>query len=246
MEMKFGDIQKGKKPLYTVVYDQLFQQIMNGTFPVDTKLPAEPELAKLLGVSRMTLRQALALLQDDGLIKSVHGKGNFVTRSQNKKTAIGLEKIGNPMYKCHTEKIDSVEMTLRLDLESEYTQQVLGRKAAAVVAFERWYKSKDQAVAYSFTYMAIETVSEMGLDLQDEKRLLDMLEKEVYELAASTVTEVKRSMAIHSSTEKYQIVGAEECDLLLESVYINESYPVVYNKYYIPKEYSQIRIVASK
>lgn len=246
MEIKLDHIPKGKKPLYTVVYDKLFQKIMNGTFPVDTKLPAEPELAKMLGVSRMTLRQALALLQDDGLIKSIHGKGNFITRSKNKKIAIGLEKIGNPMYKCHMEQIDEVEMNLRLDLESEYTQQVLSRKAAAVVAFERWYKSKDKAVAYAFTYMAIETISEMGLDLQDEERLLDMLERKVYELANSTVTEVKRSTAIHSSTEKYKIVGGEECDLLLESVYVNEQYPVVYNKYYIPKEYSQIKINASR
>ncbi len=37
-----------------------------------------------------------------------------------------------------------------------------------------------------------------------------------------------------------------DCELLLESVYVNEQYPIVYNKYYIPKEFSQIKIVASK
>ena len=48
------------------------------------------------------------------------------------------------------------------------------------------------------------------------------------------------------SSAKYTLVGGEQCDLLLESVYINEQYPVVYNKYYIPKEFSTIKINATK
>ncbi|HEY4553457.1 MAG TPA: GntR family transcriptional regulator [Bacillaceae bacterium] len=246
MEIKFGQIHKGKKPLYIGVYDILFKKIMDGAFPADSKLPTEPELAKMLGVSRMTLRQALALLQDDGLVKSIHGKGNFVTKASNMKAADGLEKIGNPIYKCHSEKIDGVEMNFRLDLESEYTRQVLNRKAAAVVAFERWYRSENRVVAYAFTFMAIETVSDMNLDLQVEEQLLDMLERNVYELAQSASIEIKRSTAINTSTQKYHIAGGEECDLLLESVYVNEQYPIVYNKYYIPRQFSQLRINSVK
>lgn len=241
-----GSIQKGKKPLYISVYDKLYKRIIDGTFAVDSKLPTETELAKEFGVSRMTLRQAISLLQDDGLVKSVHGKGNFVTRSQKKSHEAGLEKIGNPIYKSHSEKIDDVELAFRLDLQSNYTEEVLKRKAAAVVACERWYKSKGRVVAYAFTFMAIETVSEMNIDLQDEEQLLEMLESEVYNLASSAILKVKRSLSVNSSSQKHEIVGGENCDLILESVFINESYPVVYNKYYIPEEFSQIRINASR
>ncbi|MFS0654799.1 GntR family transcriptional regulator [Bacillus sp. 179-C3.3 HS] len=246
MEEKIDCMQKGKKPLYIDVYDKLYKQIMDGMFPVDAKLPTETELAKIYGVSRMTLRQALALLQDDGLIKSIHGKGNFIIGSQNKDTPIGLEKIGNPLYKCHTENIDDVELSFRLDLESEYTRQVLNRKAAAVVAFERFYKCGDLVVAYSFTFMAIEAVSELGLDLQDEEQLMDLLERKVYEMADSSTIEIKRTSTINSFSKKYKMRSGEECDLLLESVYVNEQYPIVYNKYYIPKEFSQIKINATR
>jgi GntR family transcriptional regulator len=247
MDIRLPNIQKEKKPLYIDVYDKLFKLIMDGTFPSDSKLPTEPELAKMFEVSRMTLRQALSLLKDDGLVKSIHGKGNFITNTtKNNNKTIGLERIGNPLYKCHTEKIDDVEMNFRLDLESEYTQQVLNKKAAAVVAFERWYKSKEKVVAYAFTFMAITTVSDMNLDLQDEMQLLEMLESKVYELANSATIEIKHSTAINSATQKYKIVGGEECNLLLESVYINDKYPIVYNKYYIPKEFSLLKINASR
>lgn len=237
---------KGKKPLYLSVYDQLYKGIMNGTFPANSQLPTEPELAKMFDVSRMTLRQALSLLQDDGLVKSFHGKGNFVTGARIEQRSVGLEKIGNPIYKCHTEEVDQIDMKFRLDLESDYTKEILNRNAAAVVAVERWYKSKGQAVAFAFTFMAIEAVSELNLDLQNEEQLLDMLENKVYELANSAAVEIKHSTAMNASTQEFELVGGEVCDLLLESLYINEQYPIVYNKFYIPKEFSRIKINATK
>lgn len=246
MDIKPGHLPKAKIPLYLTVYNELFKMIMNGVFPSNSQLPTEPELAKMFDVSRMTLRQALALLQDDGLVTSIHGKGNFVTRSRMVERNDGLEKIGNPIYKCHTEDIDHVDIQFRLDLESDYTKEVLKRKATAVVAIERWYMSKGQAVAYGFTFMAIEAVTELNLDLQNEEQLLDMLENKVYELANSATVEVKHSTVMNTSSQKYKLNASDGCDLLLESLYVNEQYPIVYNKYYIPKEFSQIVINASK
>ncbi|MGE7921366.1 GntR family transcriptional regulator [Viridibacillus sp. NPDC093762] len=246
MEFKIANMQERKKSLYITVYDELYKHIMNGTFILDSKLPAEPELAKMFGVSRMTLRQSLSLLQDDGLIKRVHGKGNFITKILANNQKIGLEKIENPLYKSHTKQIDDVEMSFSIDLDSEYTQQVLCRKSAAIVAFERWYKSAGEVVAYSFTNMAIEAVSEMNLDLQDSVQLLEMLETQIYELANRSTIEIKRSTSVNSSSQKHKVVGGEDCNLLLESVFIHANYPVVYNKYYIPREYSCLKVNAVK
>lgn len=244
MENKIAKEKERKKPLYNTVYDQLYKLIMNGTFATDSKLPSEPELAKMCGVSRMTLRQALSLLQDDGLVKRVHGKGNYITRTPAKTPKIGLEKIGNPMYKAHAREIDDVEMNFRIDLESDYTQQVLGRKATAVVAFERWYKSEGEVVGYSFTFMAIEAVTELNLNLQENDQLVEMLETRIYELANRASIEIKHSTTAISSLQKYQVVGGDDCDLLLESLFIHENYPLVYNKYYIPREFSLLKINA--
>ncbi|WP_066070486.1 GntR family transcriptional regulator [Neobacillus soli] len=246
MNFNQEDLSKSKKPLYIIVYDKLYKLIMEGTFPPDSKLPTEPELAKMLGVSRMTLRQALALLQDDGLVKNVHGKGNFITKFHKNRHTAGLEKVGNPLYKCHSETIDEVELNFRIDLVSDYAEEVLKKKMAAVVAFERWYKSGNNVVAYALTMMAVETVTELNLELQNDKQLLDMLEEKVYELANSSTIEIKRSVAVNKTLQKYQLFKGEECDLILESVYISDQYPIVYNKYYIPKEFSQIRINAAK
>jgi GntR family transcriptional regulator len=246
MNSKLDNLSKTKRPLFAVVYDKLYKLIMDGTFPPDSRLPTEPELAKVFGVSRMTLRHALSLLQEDGLVKNIHGKGNFITKFHHNRNMAGLEKLGNPLFKCYPENVDDVELNFRIELVSDYAKQVLHRDMTAVVAFERWYKSGEQVVAYAFTIMAIEAVSELNLDLQNEQQLLEMLDQKVYELANSSTIEIKRSKSINTPSLKYQIFNGEECDLILESVYISDKYPVVYNKYYIPTEFSQITINASK
>lgn len=246
MNNKLHELNKQKKPLFVTVYDQLYKLIMDGTFPQDSKLPTEPELAKIFGVSRMTLRHALALLQEDGLVKNIHGKGNFITKFHHNESMDGLEKLGNPLYKCYTEKIDDIELNFRIDLVTDYAVQVLHQEMTAVVALERWYKSNDKIVAFAFTMMPIEAVSQLNIDLQNEKQVLEMLEKDVYELANSSTIEIKRSNSVNTPSLKHQIFHGEECDLILESVYISDKYPVVYNKYYIPTEFSQIRIKTSK
>ncbi len=87
-------IKKSKKLRYVEVYNKLYKMIKEEDLPDNYRLPSEPELAKYLGVSRTTLRQALSLLQDDGLIKNIRGKGNFIVKSQKSKK-VGLEKLGH-------------------------------------------------------------------------------------------------------------------------------------------------------
>ncbi|ROQ69241.1 GntR family transcriptional regulator [Streptomyces sp. 840.1] len=65
-------------PLRHTIADGLRTQITTGRLKAGERLPSEPSLAAQYKVSTTTLRNALALLQAEGLIEKVHGKGNFV------------------------------------------------------------------------------------------------------------------------------------------------------------------------
>jgi GntR family transcriptional regulator len=54
--------------------------IEDGTWAAGSRVPAEPELARQLGVSRATLREALRALHDEGLIARKPGAGTYVRR----------------------------------------------------------------------------------------------------------------------------------------------------------------------
>ncbi|MCF6175812.1 MAG: substrate-binding domain-containing protein [Victivallaceae bacterium] len=71
------------------VYLMLKKLIVDGKLAPSEKLPREVDLAKAHGVGQVTLRVALSKLEEDGLIKRVHGRGTFVTPRSEKR---GTEK----------------------------------------------------------------------------------------------------------------------------------------------------------
>ena len=67
-----------RQPKYLRIYAELRDRISSGQWPAGSPLPAQRELAGEFGVSIMTLRQALQLLTDDGLVAARHGSGTYV------------------------------------------------------------------------------------------------------------------------------------------------------------------------
>lgn len=63
---------------YAALAAALRQRIMDGEWPPSTALPAETSLASEHGVALGTLRRALELMAEQGLIERRHGKGTFV------------------------------------------------------------------------------------------------------------------------------------------------------------------------
>jgi len=67
-----------RKTLTQVAQQELRQAITGGTFRPGSQLPTEAELCEMLGVSRTVVREALRMLEDDGLVARRHGVGTFV------------------------------------------------------------------------------------------------------------------------------------------------------------------------
>ena len=66
-------------PKYQRIADRLRVQLTGETRIRMTKLPTEKELCSLYGVSRQTVRQALQLLETEGLIERRQGSGAYAT-----------------------------------------------------------------------------------------------------------------------------------------------------------------------
>lgn len=69
---------KSKSPLYLQVANSLREEIVSGAYPVGSLLPTEDRLCDRFAVSRYTVREALRLLREDGLVSSRRGAGTVV------------------------------------------------------------------------------------------------------------------------------------------------------------------------
>lgn len=72
-----------KKSLADMIAETLKQQITEGTYRVGYKLPTEPELMKTFGVGRSSVREAVKLLVNMGVVRVQQGSGTFVAVPSN-------------------------------------------------------------------------------------------------------------------------------------------------------------------
>src|SRR3712207_9202739 len=80
-------------PLYYQLQEVLKERIESGTWAPGDALPSEPELARRYGVSRVVVRQALAILEDDRQIVRIQGRGTFVAEPKLDTRAGGLARL---------------------------------------------------------------------------------------------------------------------------------------------------------
>jgi GntR family transcriptional regulator len=68
------------EPVYRQLADILREQIETGELPPGTLVPSEATLQQEHGIARDTVRAAIRLLRDEGLVVTTPGKGTFVVR----------------------------------------------------------------------------------------------------------------------------------------------------------------------
>lgn len=76
-----------RSPRYAQVYSALYQWIAQGHYSPGDQLESENRLCAMFGVSRITVRKAMEMLVNEGMVSNAQGKGNFV-RSDYVNTAL--------------------------------------------------------------------------------------------------------------------------------------------------------------
>jgi GntR family transcriptional regulator len=72
----------GSRPLWDRVRQSLADEVERGALPPGSRVPSERALSERLGVSRVTVRRALAALEQGGVIETSPGLGRFVRMRQ--------------------------------------------------------------------------------------------------------------------------------------------------------------------
>ena len=94
-----------EQPKYLQVADVLRKEIAEGIFQDGQTLMTEEELRFRFNVSRQTVRQAIALLEDDGLVDRRRGSGTYVRHGPRKRQGtihVGVVTTYITDYECWT------------------------------------------------------------------------------------------------------------------------------------------------
>jgi GntR family transcriptional regulator len=97
-----------EQPLYVQIKELLRGRILDGTYPPHAQLPSESEMIAAFGVSRITVRQALGDLENEGMIFRLHGKGAFVSKPKAFQDLGRLQGFGEAMRQMGYETFSRV------------------------------------------------------------------------------------------------------------------------------------------
>lgn len=106
-------------PIYQQIYDQISSQIMNGDLKADQLLPSMRTAAKELRVSIITIKKTWELLEKEGLIYTVQGKGSYV--------------MGHTQVDLDEKKLDMIKDVLKGAIDSVKSYQISKEKIIEIV-----------------------------------------------------------------------------------------------------------------
>lgn len=105
---------------------RLIAAILNGTFPIDSNLPAERELCGQLGVTRPTLREALQRLTRDGWLEICQGKPTRVRNYWQEGNLAVLAAIATHQQNLPADFVPNL-LTVRLLMAPTYARLAVQR-----------------------------------------------------------------------------------------------------------------------
>lgn len=184
------------------IYNYYIEQIESGALSEGDKIPTEENIGSLFNVSRITVRQALNELAQNGYIHKIHGKGSFVSAKRadmQLNRLIGFsEEMKAQGMRASTQLMDrqiiSPSALVQQSLELEPNQKVY--------FFTRLRCADDVAMAVEKVYLPFHRF--VGIDKEDLTKSLYSLLHTKYECESS-----KAKQSIQAG-----ISGAKEARLL--------------------------------
>lgn len=226
------------------VKEKIIDYIKNENLQPDSLLPSEVQLMEMLGVSRYTVREALALLEQDKILYKIHGKGTYINKVPTHIES-GLEKL-----ESITEIIESFGYepgTIWIDIREniptkDMVEQMDLKEGEKVITFTRIRTASEKIAVYCVdTIKKISGMEEIPDRIEDES-MFDYLKKNYgikpeYAVADIIPTLPTTEMVKNMKIKKNQIF------LLLHQVhYDKEGNPQIYSMDYFNTDVFKFKV----
>lgn len=196
-----------KKPLRRSdeIYNSIEEAIRVGTFPSGTRLPSETALATDFGVSRPTVREALARLREDGLIKSRQGSGAYVQSAPSPVKQIAPLASIDDLKKC---------FEYRIGLESEAARlAALHRNNQDLERLKSLFEAMDRANSSGETGMEEDYAFHLAVAKASGNRFIVAGLEQVRPHIAQGMT-INRTLSLESPESRLSTVQAEHRNII--------------------------------
>jgi len=171
--------RRSRLPAYAQLANILRSSISQGEYPPGGRLPAEAALAKVHGVSTMTARQAVSVLEEEGLVSRAQGKGTYVRKIGVSASSFGLDALTDVLADKDNLTVRILKATIKKTPGME--KEVLGLTPdQPVVVVERLILHRNEPFTLHLSYTNFDPKSPTVESMLDTVVLTELIFQEGY------------------------------------------------------------------
>jgi GntR family transcriptional regulator len=211
------------------------------------RLPSEPELARQLGVSRATLREAMRAYESKGLIRRRQGVGTFVTGRQHVIDS-GLEVLESIETRAERIGLPVTLGSLMVSkiLADNQTAAALGREEGdELLRIARVIRADNRPVAFLIDTLPTDVLSQEELGSGFSGSVLDLLLSRGEPALEQSRTEIRAEAASHDVARSLEIQRGDVLLVFVAYLYDSMGRVIDYSYSYFLPGYFRFHVVRS-
>ena len=165
-----------EEPMYIKIHNQIKRDIENHVYKVGDRIPAERQLSVKFGVSRMTLRQAIKTLEEEGILERRLGSGTYVASQKVQERMSGIMSFTD-ITKANGQVPSSKSTSYQIGNPSlSEKERLMLKKDEKVLRMERIRYADDVPICYEVVTVPYYLVKDFSKE-EVSSHLYETLEK---------------------------------------------------------------------
>lgn len=232
-------------PLYKQLYDAIMGKIKSGEYKMGDRIPAEPELIKMYGVSRITVRNAIQELVDDKVLVKRHGKGTFVAMPVYVESMVAEGSFTKSCLQQGKKPSTTIIEKSRMSGDEEVTSSLRVDTNQEIIRIERLRLVDETPAIYEIDYF-IDKFDFIENEELDQQPILDILRQHTG-IVAHVFEDIIEIASANSKQAKYLDIAEHEPLLKVSQTVIDQSNQIIYfNIQYIRSEVYKMAVRSYK
>jgi GntR family transcriptional regulator len=216
-------------PIYYQIKQSVKNSIISGVYGPGDKIPSENELADQFKVSRLTARQALQQLMQEGFLVCKRGVGTFVTGNTALIDSFNLEFSGfmdDLFYQVSKSTTKSVEIA-RIVAPGPIKEKLgLSDADSEIVQVKRVRFKEEKSFAYTVNYIPLETGLKLTKEALFKKPLLQIMEQDLGITFSEAFQTIEATFADQELAEKLEVPGGSPILFVERIMYAQKQKPI--------------------
>jgi DNA-binding GntR family transcriptional regulator len=241
-----SSVPNSKIPAYVAVYERLYNAIATGMYKPGEQIPKETKLAAEFEVSRNTLRQALTILCEDGIIYSVQGSGNFVS-PHYEHVPKGMEKLDNLLFSAALVDCDEIRILYNSAVPAKVVREKMSLTVSDITLHSNnIYYHQGTPIAHAYMEIPQWVIAELGIDLSSEESISGLLHERLFEKAVTSAARITFTLAEEQTCEYLMVDQGTPLIFIEEVLYSGDGKAAALCKYYLLPAYYRVDITRKK